>query len=528
MSKRTPRSPQRLGDKSASLLGTLGYIAIWLALYVVDRGRQRAPLAPNPRSDRPRQSWAGALALVTVLVIVVSGVAGLALSPFGQRRPTLARSVPGDPQIIAMPVFSVTPEPWLQNWWSKLGTPTPPQLPTLKEVGVDEAMAYFSEALDFIEQNSFMDIDWSAWRTQALAEVGAPTTRADTHWALKNALDRLGDDHSYLQAPDHPDHWSAQARTLGQGLGFTASYEYRGIRPAWSQAHMAGISAGQVIEAINGQPTEGMGASKFYRMLYGGSYVRLTLKKRTDPLAQTISLYHPYLSPYLIPEGRRLEGGIAYVRLPELTEYRIAEFYAEVINEIIGDLDRQGACGWVIDLQDNVGGYAEDMLDGLQPLLGDGVIGADIDKYGNRYDWSFYPYGQFSVGTPTPRVPSVIDPYRLQNTMPPVAVLTDRWTASAGEAVLISFRGRPNTRTFGEPTAGVPTSMSGTVLSDGALLAVASARSSDRTGRVYEFNERIQPDEYVTPTSPIWQGTDADPVLAAAGKWLRTQPGCAP
>ena len=40
-------------------------------------------------------------------------------------------------------------------------------------------------------------------------------------------------------------------------------------------------------------------------------------------------------------------------------------------------------------------------------------------------------------------------PYRLRRDRPQVAVLTDNGIASSGEATLIAFRERPDTRSFG-------------------------------------------------------------------------------
>lgn len=108
-------------------------------------------------------------------------------------------------------------------------------------------------------------------------------------------------------------------------------------------------------------------------------------------------------------------------------------------------------------------------------------------------------------------------PARLPRPRPPVAVLTSRLTGSAGEAVAMAFRGRPGARSFGEPTAGVPTGNTQHRLADGAELYLTEAIGVDRTGRTYET--RIRPDR---PVATDWAryGTPADPVLAAATRWL--------
>jgi hypothetical protein len=58
--------------------------------------------------------------------------------------------------------------------------------------------------------------------------------------------------------------------------------------------------------------------------------------------------------------------------------------------------------------------------------------------------------------------------------------LTGPVTASSGEAIVVAFRGRPQTRSFGEPTDGVPTANDTFPLSDGALLVLTVAVDSEK------------------------------------------------
>jgi carboxyl-terminal processing protease len=89
-----------------------------------------------------------------------------------------------------------------------------------------------------------------------------------------------------------------------------------------------------------------------------------------------------------------------------------------------------------------------------------------------------------------------------------VAVLIDQRTASAAEAVLIAFRGRLHTRSFGRATAGVPTGNVCHRLADGSLLAVTESVAVDRTGNTY--GSAIAPDT---------KGT-----LSTAHCWLTSHP----
>ena len=165
------------------------------------------------------------------------------------------------------------------------------------------------------------------------------------------------------------------------------------------------------------------------------------------------------------------------------------------------------------------------MVLGIGPVLGDGDAGSAITSDGKWAPWGYtegrYYFSKDKYST------LMRDAYHVNRPSPPVAVLTGPDTASAAEAVLISFRGRPHTRTFGEPTYGLPTLNTINILSDGAELAVTDVKEADRTGRVYGYNEKIQPDEYMPSVGSIQdQGSSSDPVLVAALAWLHTQPPC--
>jgi carboxyl-terminal processing protease len=155
------------------------------------------------------------------------------------------------------------------------------------------------------------------------------------------------------------------------------------------------------------------------------------------------------------------------------------------------------------------------MLTAVGPALGDGRALGYRDRDGTTA-WYGYRDGAVSlVGQPPS--PAVSHPARLPRPRPPVAVLTSRLTASAGEGVAMGFAGRPAVRSFGEPTAGVPTGNAQLRLPDGAELYLTMGIGVDRTGRTYET--RIRPDQ---PVATDWSryGTPADPVLKAATAWL--------
>ncbi len=169
-------------------------------------------------------------------------------------------------------------------------------------------------------------------------------------------------------------------------------------------------------------------------------------------------------------------------------------------------------CGWIVDLRENIGGNMWPMVAGLAPLLGgEGEIGSFTYPDGTVEPWRLeagiawwddQPMTTYEVQVP--------------EAQPPVAVLIGRRTASSGEATAVAFRGRPNTRMFGQRTAGLTTSNEPLYLSDGALLALTMSVFTDRTGHAFGQDIPVQPD----------QSIDGDPVDPAA-EWLHDQSACA-
>jgi C-terminal processing protease CtpA/Prc len=158
------------------------------------------------------------------------------------------------------------------------------------------------------------------------------------------------------------------------------------------------------------------------------------------------------------------------------------------------------------------------MLAGIGPLLGEGQVGAFVHPDGQQQLW-YYVNGQARLDEKLMFAASAESSHQLVQAMPPVAVLTGHSTASSGEAVVVAFRERPRTRSFGEETAGRSTSNQGFELSDGAIIALTVAVFADRAGQTY--GSKIAPDQIIE------QGPQSDDyAIKAAIEWLLKQPAC--
>ena len=223
------------------------------------------------------------------------------------------------------------------------------------------------------------------------------------------------------------------------------------------------------------------------------------------------------------PHGTVLASSIGYLTLPGFaggTHDDQARFAAE-LQTLVASLDTPPVCGFILDLRGNSGGNLWPMLAGIGPLLGDGEIGAAIDPSGERTGL-WYRDGKAGLSD---RVQLRIrgTPYRLRDAAAPVAVITDRSTASAAEVIAGAFAARPATRRFGSATRGAVTGTRIFPLDDGAALVLAVAQTSDREGNIY--TGPLEPDEIVDTRDRSVALADQS-VVRAALVWLESRPEC--
>jgi carboxyl-terminal processing protease len=204
-----------------------------------------------------------------------------------------------------------------------------------------------------------------------------------------------------------------------------------------------------------------------------------------------------------------LPGTVGYVKVGAFggSSAEAAAFASSVQRDIMS-ADRDDLIGWVVDVRGNIGGNMWPMVAGVGPVLGEGLIGYFVDPTGVEISWE-YRDGASWQGTLLQQ--RVDNPYRLRRDRPRVAVLSDNGIASSGEATVIAFRGRPDTRSFGTPTCGLSTANEIVTMSDGALLILTVSVMADRTRRTY--GDSITPDEIVT---------DPDQAVQRALAWLQT------
>lgn len=228
---------------------------------------------------------------------------------------------------------------------------------------------------------------------------------------------------------------------------------------------------------------------------------------------------------FALPGGQLVGERVGYLVVPEFgtADSTRSTAYADSLQSAIRNLDARGVCGWIVDLRTNSGGNMWPMIAGVGPLLGGNPVGWFVRPTGTREPWTYEGGASlYNNGTPVARISG--SAYVPRDPAAPVAVLTGTRTMSSGEAVAVAFRGRPNTRTFGEATGGMSTANESFDMADGGRLVITTSVYADRTGRRY--GKAIVPD--VTLTAGLRAApAPTDAVAAAARSWVESQPACA-
>jgi hypothetical protein len=301
-----------------------------------------------------------------------------------------------------------------------------------------DGRAYADQAIALVRDHALAadHVDWDAAGAELHRAAANAHDPFDVYPALVSLLDRLGDQHSFLQ------------------LGSERAAAY---------------------QAAKGHP---FAVAPDHHPLVERAFVG-----RSDAVAADIARDGAHLRTIVVPA---FSGNRAAIDAFAATLYR------DVVKA-------PSVCGYVLDFRGNTGGNMWPMIAGLGPLLGNGTFGTFLSpgsrerifhedgRVGIRPDGGEEQVVVTLPGWDThPALAAA-----------PVAVLIDGGAASSGEIVPILFVGRANTRFIGTPTYGSTTGTEGFQLPDGANLVIATSALADRNG--HDYPGSLNPDDNVTP-----------------------------
>jgi C-terminal processing protease CtpA/Prc len=213
-------------------------------------------------------------------------------------------------------------------------------------------------------------------------------------------------------------------------------------------------------------------------------------------------------------EYKQLKGNVAYLKIVGIGPNVDIQKEAEKIRLALIHLAKNKLNHWIIDLRYNGGGNMYPMVTGLGPLIGDGIVGKLVSASKDTlFTWRIVD-GNFIYDVP--------DVLTLKNkpefkTIPKVAVLTSRWTVSSGEVLATCFKGRPNTKFFGEETGGYTTNNNWEVINDQVILSISTGIYCDRNGIIYDKNIPV---DFEIPFQVVNE-IEKDKCLITAINWLK-------
>jgi C-terminal processing protease CtpA/Prc len=249
-----------------------------------------------------------------------------------------------------------------------------------------------------------------------------------------------------------------------------------------------------------------------------------------DPASTSgIAEYPFHNSPYIPNPGelsavkstefyyQNLPNSIHYIRLVASPSDGDFQKHADVVRQAIDSLSKEDEPYWIVDLRYAVDGEINSFFAGMAPLLGEGLIASTMDgekqirnlytvHNGNFHD-NQVRIGKFPI--------SIEDTHNLK-----IAVLTSRYTSGSAEVLALAFRGRKESKLFGEETAGQIAGTTQITISNKVVMSISEIMYTDRKGTSYT--------DSVTPHTIVEfiPGVDVnqDRAISEASLWLTTTP----
>ncbi len=246
--------------------------------------------------------------------------------------------------------------------------------------------------------------------------------------------------------------------------------------------------------------------------------IRYAIKKLGDNHSFFVENYSEMINKFKTnyPFSRLLKHNIAYIQIPSIMgNESITKEYATRLYNYIKSYSMKNVKGWILDLRENKGGNMWPMLAGLSPLLGDEVVGYFINSDRIYTKWNCKNGSSFLDDSLECSI--IGEPKDLLISESKVAVLIGSFTASSGEAVVVSFKGRKNTKFYGEPTRGLSTGNDIFKLSNDACLILTTSIFVDRNKN--EYGNVIEPDISIDNPYKI-DKIENDKVIVKAMEWI--------
>lgn len=337
---------------------------------------------------------------------------------------------------------------------------------------------WLGDGLSASEPEDF-NVFWQAWEIvhKNFVDQEAIDDTSLTYGAIEGMLNSLGDQgHTTFLTPE--ELVAKREDISGKYSGIGARVGVKDMLPVivapfdGSPADEAGIKAGDIIMAVDGDDTSGRDLDDIIDQIRGeeGSQVVLTILRVDEEETKSMEL--------TITRGEIEIPAASWAMIPDtdVALVRLNQFSANATDNITAAIEAaeaEGAEQIVLDIRNNPGGLLEQAISVTSQFLADGNVLQEEDAEGNR---RVFEVRRGGVATEIPMV-----------------VLINAGSASSSEILAGALQDYERALLIGETTFGTGTVLEPFALEDGSALMLGTRQWLTAEGRLIR-KQGIEPD----------------------------------
>jgi carboxyl-terminal processing protease len=319
--------------------------------------------------------------------------------------------------------------------------------------------------------------------------VEDPNIASVTNGALHGLLESLDADSSYLDPQEYKDYKQRKGEGKATiGASISKRYGYAAVISVipGGPSDKAGMSSGDIIEAIEGRTTRDMSLAEIDGLLAGqpGSVINVSIvrPRKAQPVKTAITREMVTDPPV---SDKMLDAGIGYIKIDDFPKGRSQDVAAK-----LKQLQKDGAKKIVLDLRNSGGGEEDEGVATANLFLNHGTI--------TYLQGQKYPKQTFNA-----------DPQKAMVSNLPLVVLVNRGTAGPAEIVASAVMENARGDVVGDKTFGSGAIQKVIEMPDGSALILSVAKYYSPSGKALE-DTAITPNVLVADNSDDFAVPDED------------------
>jgi len=319
--------------------------------------------------------------------------------------------------------------------------------------------------------------------------VEDPNIAKVTNGALHGLLESLDADSSYLDPTEYKEYKQRKGEGKATiGAAISKRYGYAAVISVipGGPADKAGMSSGDIIEAIEGKTTRDMSLAEIDGILSGqpGSVINVSIvrPRKAQPVKTAITreiVVDPPVS------DKMMDAGIGYIKIDDFPKGRSQDVAAK-----LKQLQKEGAKKIVLDLRNSGDGEEDEGIAVANLFLDHGTI--------TYLQGQKYPKQTFNADAQKAVVPNI-----------PLVVLVNRGTAGPAEIVASAIMENSRGDVVGDKTFGSGAIQKVIEMPDGSALILSVAKYYTPSGKALE-DTAITPNVLVADNSDDFAVPDED------------------